>query len=103
MIRRPPRSTLFPYTTLFRSDPIWTPPHPAGLTASLGSDPVLDMGVVVMSKMTSPPPRGVTKTNWLFFSIIGQIGAMSESPEPVSKDAKATTSVDGFTVNFLLA
>src|SRR3712207_8121617 len=23
MIRRPPRSTLFPYTTLFRSDPDW--------------------------------------------------------------------------------
>src|SRR3712207_8857365 len=26
MIRRPPRSTLFPYTTLFRSQP--APPHP---------------------------------------------------------------------------
>src|SRR2546422_2933098 len=25
MIRRPPRSTLFPYTTLFRSDPQRTP------------------------------------------------------------------------------
>src|SRR5258707_5205435 len=24
MIRRPPRSTLFPYTTLFRSSPEWT-------------------------------------------------------------------------------
>src|SRR3989454_7591986 len=23
MIRRPPRSTLFPYTTLFRSRPVW--------------------------------------------------------------------------------
>src|SRR5215203_6536062 len=31
MIRRPPRSTLFPYTTLFRSRPRPTPglPHPA--------------------------------------------------------------------------
>src|SRR6202046_5807545 len=33
MIRRPPRSTLFPYTTLFRSSPPWrmddpTPYHP---------------------------------------------------------------------------
>src|SRR5256885_10851517 len=27
MIRRPPRSTLFPYTTLFRSVDICTPPH----------------------------------------------------------------------------
>src|SRR6266508_2783857 len=26
MIRRPPRSTLFPYTTLFRSPPARTPP-----------------------------------------------------------------------------
>src|SRR5438445_6304058 len=26
MIRRPPRSTLFPYTTLFRSRPSTTPP-----------------------------------------------------------------------------
>src|ERR1017187_10514592 len=24
MIRRPPRSTLFPYTTLFRSRPVWS-------------------------------------------------------------------------------
>src|SRR3712207_8316914 len=31
MIRRPPRSTLFPYTTLFRSltDPVRVPPLPA--------------------------------------------------------------------------
>src|SRR2546430_10065161 len=33
MIRRPPRSTLFPYTTLFRSGPVPTPcappPRPA--------------------------------------------------------------------------
>src|SRR5438876_4606416 len=26
MIRRPPRSTLFPYTTLFRSEPVPQPP-----------------------------------------------------------------------------
>src|SRR5258708_24708141 len=26
MIRRPPRSTLFPYTTLFRSDPVASEP-----------------------------------------------------------------------------
>src|SRR2546430_5394151 len=35
MIRRPPRSTLFPYTTLFRS-------HPReGVAAALGDRPVL--------------------------------------------------------------
>src|SRR3989442_4544095 len=30
MIRRPPRSTLFPYTTLFRSV-VWLEDHPQGL------------------------------------------------------------------------
>src|SRR5258707_5660548 len=30
MIRRPPRSTLFPYTTLFRSDGLRRPFDPAG-------------------------------------------------------------------------
>src|SRR3989454_3038214 len=35
MIRRPPRSTLFPYTTLFRSRPL--APAPAATTA--GNDP----------------------------------------------------------------
>src|SRR2546425_7184432 len=34
MIRRPPRSTLFPYTTLFRSLPAPVPP-PAAWTATL--------------------------------------------------------------------
>src|SRR3712207_831458 len=42
MIRRPPRSTLFPYTTLFRSDATRCPPAmyrrawPDGLAAGLG-------------------------------------------------------------------
>src|SRR2546422_7146698 len=31
MIRRPPRSTLFPYTTLFRSQRAQRPPHGAGV------------------------------------------------------------------------
>src|SRR2546422_6940237 len=30
MIRRPPRSTLFPYTTLFRSYLTFLPPRPTG-------------------------------------------------------------------------
>src|SRR2546430_13733851 len=35
MIRRPPRSTLFPYTTLFRSCRRSTPPGASARTASL--------------------------------------------------------------------
>src|SRR3712207_8784306 len=42
MIRRPPRSTLFPYTTLFRSDPIAILVDPRrtghGRFAALGRD-----------------------------------------------------------------
>src|SRR2546430_10665120 len=36
MIRRPPRSTLFPYTTLFRSATAPIPPSPSDPNAMLG-------------------------------------------------------------------
>src|SRR3712207_9534187 len=36
MIRRPPRSTLFPYTTLFRSSSFWAIPFPGQLLLGLG-------------------------------------------------------------------
>src|SRR3712207_7278808 len=43
MIRRPPRSTLFPYTTLFRSSPDLAlpspPPEPGGSTESRSEPP----------------------------------------------------------------
>src|SRR5688572_31602487 len=37
MIRRPPRSTLFPYTTLFRSLPDDTPSHPLQTSIDVAS------------------------------------------------------------------
>src|SRR2546422_7928712 len=37
MIRRPPRSTLFPYTTLFRSRPLFGADHAVALPAVLRS------------------------------------------------------------------
>src|SRR5256885_7153239 len=39
MIRRPPRSTLFPYTTLFRSIPFVYDPGPGLLSMEAISDP----------------------------------------------------------------
>src|SRR3712207_8936043 len=39
MIRRPPRSTLFPYTTLFRSPRVLGPGSPAPLPACLTTAP----------------------------------------------------------------
>src|SRR3712207_7895762 len=45
MIRRPPRSTLFPYTTLFRSETTHSPDEPAAqdivVTATTSGEPVL--------------------------------------------------------------
>src|SRR2546425_6873547 len=38
MIRRPPRSTLFPYTTLFRSNDHWDPRDGAERRARHGGD-----------------------------------------------------------------
>src|SRR5436309_10039434 len=49
MIRRPPRSTLFPYTTLFRSKP----------TPAIPTSPI----------STAPSPSAPTPTPTLFFII----------------------------------
>src|SRR5438034_2581723 len=38
MIRRPPRSTLFPYTTLFRSDAALERQRPSGVPLELHAD-----------------------------------------------------------------
>src|SRR2546427_4819652 len=41
MIRRPPRSTLFPYTTLFRSRPVIPAPQPVAPAAPVAPVPVV--------------------------------------------------------------
>src|SRR3989441_8510415 len=70
MIRRPPRSTLFPYTTLFRSrDENITATLPDGTTAPAtlaGRDPGTDLAVLKLagqkvstaSLRLDPPPEG---------------------------------------------
>src|SRR2546430_5364006 len=64
MIRRPPRSTLFPYTTLFRSVPFLDLPDqfplpvlipPVGAKMSLSTEPV--------TKLTHPLDRKSTRLN----------------------------------------
>src|SRR3712207_7634084 len=61
MIRRPPRSTLFPYTTLFRSLPCvtaWTLPEPCQLRlTALGS-----FGVGPRSTLPSGTPHSLAHT-----------------------------------------
>src|SRR5687767_15703138 len=50
MIRRPPRSTLFPYTTLFRSAPMPSTPAPAIAVASSGAR-------TAAARMVQPAPE----------------------------------------------
>src|SRR5688572_31403999 len=59
MIRRPPRSTLFPYTTLFRSGPVWA----AGRLA--WSHPYPPAARVAHSAGSSSHPRSEEHTSEL--------------------------------------
>src|SRR5438034_1455870 len=57
MIRRPPRSTLFPYTTLFRS-----PPYPAS-TPPLGRPTILHRAVPRRTRPRGRAPSTGTPPN----------------------------------------
>src|SRR5256886_12751343 len=52
MIRRPPRSTLFPYTTLFRSE------QDRALSVPIGT-PAANVGVYILDEQLRPVPTGV--------------------------------------------
>src|SRR5438132_10050370 len=56
MIRRPPRSTLFPYTTLFRS---CAPTHQSAVVRTRGGPPLSRMATVC-SKWADNDPSSVT-------------------------------------------
>src|SRR5256712_10122247 len=69
MIRRPPRSTLFPYTTLFRSylrSQEWIPPHLAaeyGLRAKVLEPPTaVEPPESARREMTALPPIEPTRS-----------------------------------------
>src|SRR5690242_21538644 len=57
MIRRPPRSTLFPYTTLFRSPDQWS--------SSRGSSPRRGMARHIWSRRTATSNRSEEHTSEL--------------------------------------
>src|SRR2546425_12857680 len=86
MIRRPPRSTLFPYTTLFRShgtvvsllqQPWLSPPLTSTHTMWLGFDGSSIMLTQEMPVQLSTPqpadeqPSSATGTPWAKFSVQG--------------------------------
>src|SRR2546430_12590394 len=62
MIRRPPRSTLFPYTTLFRSPAPWPWPFALHLTASPERARARSIG---STSVATPKPRSEEHTSEL--------------------------------------
>src|SRR2546425_3984349 len=89
MIRRPPRSTLFPYTTLFRSIP--TPGHTPGhmsLAIVSGGQRALIMGDVAIH------PAQVTETDWsALFDMDQQLAAQVRRQVLDRIEAEHTTLV----------
>src|SRR2546428_14139700 len=67
MIRRPPRSTLFPYTTLFRS-PLVGKRTWGGLVGIGGYPPLLDGGSVTAPHFAFWSPEGERKRTRLNYS-----------------------------------
>src|SRR5260370_18112949 len=64
MIRRPPRSTLFPYTTLFRSNPASAVSNMAVTPDYGGSNPPIDIttnGPLTLKPLPQPPPPNPPK------------------------------------------
>src|SRR2546430_8906483 len=57
MIRRPPRSTLFPYTTLFRSAKI----YPEGMHTCIADALMIDNNVEVRTATLHDPEHGLTE------------------------------------------
>src|SRR2546423_8624534 len=61
MIRRPPRSTLFPYTTLFRSDRL-PEEHRRGISIELGYAPLILPGGRHLSVVDVPGHERFVRT-----------------------------------------
>src|SRR3712207_8873677 len=74
MIRRPPRSTLFPYTTLFRSD----------------RDPEEPQRVVVRDKRRVDPSGAVREPDGGAEAAAAPAPEAAPAEEPTSKDRKST-------------
>src|SRR3712207_7545223 len=73
MIRRPPRSTLFPYTTLFRSTSARKANAGLSLSRKLGSHPVTSYvrsafsfcGQTDVGRTSTPTPHRATLRQWM--------------------------------------
>src|SRR5258707_11657652 len=62
MIRRPPRSTLFPYTTLFRSPRVGAPGHVRREGGGVEDDLIVEAGVGVRGQRAPVVERGLPRS-----------------------------------------
>src|SRR3712207_8676487 len=67
MIRRPPRSTLFPYTTLFRSQTLPPLPSRRGNPSTNGSGTPTAVTCMTSSTVQRELTRAVDRTKWSQF------------------------------------
>src|SRR2546430_11530804 len=84
MIRRPPRSTLFPYTTLFRSRLIATGSYRdygEAIAASVRNQVLMEQEVAEKGPIVISGPSPFPQQRWL--------APASDEPDPV-KDRKST-------------
>src|SRR6266511_6466510 len=97
MIRRPPRSTLFPYTTLFRSRGARRTAAELGLWAGLevlAGEPVVVLltAVVaftrVMSALTTPGTAGLSRRTTLAFLATAKIVAAALAAPQIAATAQ---------------
>src|SRR3712207_7538865 len=80
MIRRPPRSTLFPYTTLFRSG--------SGVVPAVGVDELLGDDVEEVPGQLEPPALGGRLVER--DQALGQVGVVLEHAGVPAEDRKST-------------
>src|SRR3712207_8289355 len=72
MIRRPPRSTLFPYTTLYRSQLIPSYPVPEGETEGTYLRRLVEAGL--RRRYGDPPPAAAIERMDMELGVIDQMG-----------------------------
>src|SRR3989454_2177507 len=92
MIRRPPRSTLFPYTTLFRSRSIAQRPVSAAMTA-LGVSLVVAVFVAMLA-LANGFRAALVKTGSPGNVIVLRRGAASEMESGISRESERLIAAD---------
>src|SRR5256885_17130315 len=87
MIRRPPRSTLFPYTTLFRSPAVATELEALGMARGAKFDQIVDQVFAMQLTGRGKTPEEREK-------ILRKLSGIKEPPKKKEKEKKASKGAD---------